>query len=82
MMLVEGKFEKGSGMPNCHTHEHEQITYVTKGSVEFVCDGETKILNEGDSIYVAPNLEHTVSKAFEDSIVLDIFAPQREDFLK
>lgn len=37
-------------------------------------------LHKGDSYYVAPNELHGAT-ALEDAVILDIFTPQREDFL-
>ena len=43
-------------------------------------DGKKQILNAGDSYYVKPDTRHGV-KALEDAAILDVFTPQREDFL-
>jgi len=39
-----------------------------------------KILSCGDSFFAGENVEHGV-RALEDSVILDVFTPQREDFL-
>lgn len=80
MMAVEVTFKKG-GVGTVHAHPHEQISYILKGSFEFELEGKKYILKEGDSYYVAPNLMHG-AVALEDSMILDLFTPQREDFLK
>lgn len=80
MMSVEVHFEKGA-IGAVHTHPHEQISYVLSGSFEFELEGKKTILHGGDTYYVEPNVPHGVV-ALEDSIILDIFTPQREDFLK
>ena len=81
MMAAQVNFEKGDvGAP--HSHPHEQIGYVVKGSIEYHEDGlENIILNAGDSYYVAPNVIHGVI-ALEPTILLDVFTPKRDDFLK
>ena len=66
---------------NFHKHEHLQITYIAKGSFEFTIGGETKIVNQGDSVYMPSNVEHGVT-ALEDGILVDVFNPMRQDFLK
>ena len=38
-----------------------------------------KRLSAGDTYYVCPDVKHGVV-ALEESIILDIFTPQREDF--
>jgi quercetin dioxygenase-like cupin family protein len=80
LMAVEVYFEKGAiGAP--HAHPHEQIGYVVKGSFEATLGDETSTIHAGDTYYVPPKLVHGVI-ALEEGILLDIFTPQREDFLK
>ena len=80
MMAVEVHFEMG-GIGKTHSHEdHEQICYILKGKFEVEVGGDTKILKAGDSFYAGKNVEHGV-KALADSVLLDVFTPQREDFL-
>ncbi|MGE5605631.1 MAG: cupin domain-containing protein [Bacteroidota bacterium] len=80
MMAVEVLFKKGA-VGAVHTHPHEQIGYVLKGSFELQSEGKKEIIKAGDSYYTTPNQPHGVV-ALEDGILLDIFTPQREDFLK
>jgi quercetin dioxygenase-like cupin family protein len=79
MMGVEASFEKGA-VGSVHVHEHEQVSYIVSGSFEYVADGVKYTLKAGDSYYVAPNVPHGAT-ALEDAVILDIFTPQREDFL-
>ena len=74
MMGVEASFEKGA-VGTMHRHPHEQVSYILSGSF-----GKKYILHKGDSYYVAPNENHGAT-ALEDAVILDIFTPQREDFL-
>lgn len=80
LMMCEISFEKGA-RGNTHSHEHLQITYVAKGSLEFTIDGETKVVKQGDSVYMPSNAVHGVV-ALEESILVDVFNPKRADFLK
>lgn len=80
LMSVEVQFQKGA-IGAIHSHPHEQVSYVIKGSFEFELDGQKKVIKTGDSYYVNPGVAHGVV-ALEDSIILDVFTPQREDFLK
>ena len=70
LMMCEIHFEKGS-KGNFHSHKHLQITYVAKGSFEFTIGDETKIVNQGDSVYMAL---HTVLHALrkESSVMYSI----------
>jgi len=79
MMVVEVKFIKGTNA-EVHSHSHEQVGYVLKGSFELEMGGEKEIIHVGDSYYVPPHVLHGVF-ALEDGDLLDIFTPQREDFL-
>ena len=79
VMLVEVYFDKGAiGKP--HKHMHEQINYVKKGSFEVTIDGEKKIVKENDSMFIEPNVLHGCV-ALEEGVLLNIFTPQRDDFL-
>jgi quercetin dioxygenase-like cupin family protein len=79
LMTVKFTFQKGAvGSP--HSHPHEQVGYILKGKFEFEMDGKQQILNAGDSYYVKPDTKHGVI-ALEDGAILDVFTPQREDFL-
>jgi len=79
MMLVENEFMTGDTAPE-HEHYHAQITYVISGALEFTVDGETQILRQGDSVFIKPHAVHS-AEAVEDSLIVDMFAPMREDFL-
>ena len=79
MMLVEVTFKKGA-TGALHSHVHEQVSYVHKGSFEFEIEGEKQIVKEGDTIYIPMYVMHGVT-ALEDSVIVDVFTPQREDFL-
>jgi quercetin dioxygenase-like cupin family protein len=80
LMAVEVSFQKGSvGAP--HSHPHQQIGYIVKGSFELEMEGKRTIIKAGDSYYAQPNVVHGVV-ALEDGVILDVFTPQREDFLK
>lgn len=80
LMTVELHFEKGAvGAP--HAHPHEQIGYIISGKLEYTEEGKRVVLKTGDTYYVAPNVVHGVV-ALEETMLLDIFTPEREDFLK
>lgn len=80
LMMCEITFKKGA-KGNFHSHPHLQITYIAEGSFSFTIDGETKTVKKGDSVYMPANAEHGVT-ALEDGILVDVFNPMREDFLK
>ncbi|MCX7658219.1 MAG: cupin domain-containing protein [Oscillospiraceae bacterium] len=80
LMMCEVSFQTGA-KGNAHSHEHLQITYVAKGKFEFTVGDETKTVSAGDSIYIPSNvMHHTV--CLEAGMLVDIFNPKRDDFLK
>ncbi|MBD8025482.1 cupin domain-containing protein [Ureibacillus sp. Re31] len=81
LMMTEVTFEKDA-VGSIHSHLHEQVSYVTQGSFEFNLDGYVQIVRQGDSIYIPSGTRHGVKALEEDSIILDVFTPQREDFIK
>ncbi|NLM12979.1 MAG: cupin domain-containing protein [Epulopiscium sp.] len=80
LMMCEISFEEGA-KGNIHSHEHLQITYVAEGSFEFTVDGETSVVNKGDSVYIPSNAVHGVT-CLKAGKLVDVFNPKREDFLK
>lgn len=80
LMLVRHRMEKGwSGAR--HSHPHEQLVYVLRGHLRFTGGGKTFEARAGDSFVVPGGVEHQAI-AFEDSEVIDVFAPFREDYAK
>ena len=80
IMLVNVHFDKG-GIGALHEHYHSQVTYVESGQFEVTIGGETKILKGGDSFYVQPHVLHGAI-CLESGILVDVFSPMREDFIK
>lgn len=79
LMMVEVRFDAGCQVP-AHAHRHEQVSYVVSGKIELNLGGETEVLGPGDTFYAAPDVPHGVN-FLENSVVVDTFSPQREDFL-
>ncbi|OGV10608.1 MAG: cupin, partial [Stygiobacter sp. RIFOXYA2_FULL_38_8] len=80
LMLVLVEFKKGS-IGYVHKHYHSQVSYLITGSFEVTIGSEKKIQKAGDVYFLEPNVEHGVV-ALEDSSLIDVFAPHREDFVK
>ena len=80
LMCVENTFEKGA-VGALHHHPHTQITYVVSGAFEFTVDGVTHTVRAGDTILKEDGVEHGCV-CTEAGILLDIFTPMREDFVK
>jgi quercetin dioxygenase-like cupin family protein len=79
IMMVKVKFEKGAvGAP--HQHFHTQTTYCASGKFEFTVDGVKNTVEDGEGVYIAPNLLHGAF-CLEAGVLVDVFSPVREDFL-
>lgn len=80
IMLVKAKFEAGA-VGTLHEHHHTQVTYVDSGVFEMTIGEDKKIIKKGDGYYVPPHIIHGCV-CIEPGILIDVFTPHREDFLK
>ena len=80
LMMVEVYFSAG-GVGALHSHPHEQVTYCLSGVFEFSVAGQVRVVRAGDSLFVPADALHG-TRCLEAGRVLDVFTPQREDFLK
>ena len=79
LMASEMRFSAG-GVGAMHKHPHEQVVYVLEGEADFTLGSETRRIGPGDTVYVEPNLTHGLV-ALTEFRALDVFTPQRQDFL-
>lgn len=77
--FTEMKLKKGTLVP-MHSHHHEQTGYLIKGKLQFNIDGEEITAEPGDCWNIAGNIRHS-AEALEECIILEVFAPVREDYL-
>jgi quercetin dioxygenase-like cupin family protein len=80
MMLVRHTMTKG-WVGTRHSHPHEQMVYIVSGRIRFEHPGGIFEIGPGDCFLVPGDVEHQAS-ALEDSEVLDIFTPMREDYAR
>ena len=78
-MIVWWKVKAGARAAP-HRHRHEQIVWMLKGKMDFRIGSERRSMGAGDVAVIAADTEHEGFFA-EDTEVVDIFAPPREDFL-
>ncbi len=81
LMMMEVHFTKGAEGYQ-HQHPHQQMSYCLRGSFTFKIDNEQTTVTQGQSINIPPNALHGVIALEEDSALLDVFTPIREDLLK
>ncbi|MBB3111485.1 quercetin dioxygenase-like cupin family protein [Paenibacillus phyllosphaerae] len=79
IMMMEVRFEEGAE-GYLHSHPHEQLSYCLEGQFEFVVNGETTILSQGETIFIPSGAEHGC-RALKPSRLLDSFTPLRLDLL-
>jgi quercetin dioxygenase-like cupin family protein len=77
--LSEFSLGKGSVIP-AHKHPHEQTGYVISGRLLFTIADERFDARPGDSWNIPSNVEHDV-EVLEDTVVIEVFSPPREDYL-
>lgn len=79
LMAVYVEFKNGA-IGTLHQHPHLQISYVVSGSFVAHIGSEDRVIKTGDFYYIPANIEHGV-RALEDSVLIDVFTPMREDFV-
>lgn len=79
LMLVRVEFEAGAvGEP--HSHPHLQCASVESGVFDVTIDGRTERLSRGDTFFVPSGAVHG-AVCIEPGVLIDVFAPMREDFV-
>ena len=77
--LTEFFLEKGSTIP-MHSHPNEQTGFLVSGRMDFMIDGVEYAAFPGDGWSIPADIEHGV-EVLEDSVVVEVFCPPREDYL-
>jgi quercetin dioxygenase-like cupin family protein len=78
-LMGQFKLAKGAIIPT-HSHPHEQTGIMISGKLRFVVEGETMDVESGDSWCLLGGVGHS-AEALEDSVVIEVFSPVREDYL-
>ena len=71
---------KGCFVPE-HSHENEQISMLEQGTLRFVVAGQEQVIKSGEVLRIPPHARHS-AEALEDSFVIDLFSPRREDWIR
>ena len=80
MTVARLELQKSAIVPE-HSHVNEQITMVQSGALKFQIEGREQIVRAGEVLTIPPHAPHAV-EALEDSVVVDIFAPRRDDWMR
>jgi quercetin dioxygenase-like cupin family protein len=73
------ELEPNSVVPE-HRHENEQLGIVLSGSLTFRVGDESRALGPGGTWCIPANTPHEVTTGPEGAVVLDVFAPTRDDW--
>jgi quercetin dioxygenase-like cupin family protein len=79
-LLAKFRIAKGAKIPT-HSHPHEQTGYLVSGQLDFVIGDDRFDAGPGDSWNIAGEVPHS-AMALEDSIVIEVFSPLREEYLQ
>jgi quercetin dioxygenase-like cupin family protein len=64
-----------------HSHVNEQVATVERGALRFIIGGQELVVGAGQSVAIPSNVPHSVV-ALEDTVVVDVFSPRRDDWLR
>jgi len=78
-LLCEFRIQKGGRVPE-HSHPHEQTGYLVSGRLKFIVGDETFEADPGDSWCLHGDVVHA-AEVLEDSVMVEVFSPVREDYL-
>ncbi len=82
VMLVRNEIHPKEVMP-LHNHPHEQLFIVVSGECEVFTEGQTQMVKTGGLVWFRANQPHQVTNILDEPlVVIDVFSPIREDFLK
>ncbi len=77
--FVKWTVKKGGVFP-LHHHANEQITWITEGRCEVLSQGKKFVLSAGTVLVIPPDVPHEFH-CTEDTIDIDFFSPQRQDWI-
>jgi quercetin dioxygenase-like cupin family protein len=63
-----------------HSHPHEQLGLILRGSMTLNVDGTDHLLEEMDGYTLPGGVEHEGIAGPDGALVLDVFQPVREDY--
>ncbi len=78
-LLSEFRLEKGRRLP-LHRHLHEQTGYLVSGRIKVIVENETFEAGPGDAWSIPGDVDHG-AETLEDSVVVEVFSPVRQDYL-
>jgi quercetin dioxygenase-like cupin family protein len=78
--IARFELKRGGVVPR-HAHENEQVSLVLSGALLFRIDGREVTIRGGEVMQIPGNVAHEV-EVLEDSLVIDVFSPIRQDWIE
>lgn len=70
-MLQEGKAYEA------HAHgDHEEVYYIISGSGSITIDGKTRLIRDGDAVFIPAGATHSIANRGQDFLVFLAFSAQ------
>ena len=63
-----------------HSHPHDQLGIVLSGEIVMIIEDEERPCHAMDAMHIPSGVVHGAYAGAEGAVVLDVFAPIREDF--
>ena len=80
MTLVFFYLAPGAKIPE-HSHPHEQIGTVLKGSLELSIGADKRIVHPGQAYVIPSEVPHRGKNLEAPSEIIEVFSPPREDLV-
>jgi len=77
-MLCHFEMKKGAKIP-LHNHVHVQNGFCISGKIKFITEKGEFIVKTGDSYVFNSNEKHGAD-VLEDSVVIEVFSPCRDEY--
>lgn len=61
----------------CHWHDEIELAVVLKGSVKYLLNQTSYVVEEGDGLFLGPRVLHSAKQITEGSVVFNILFPSR-----
>lgn len=81
VMLNYVEFATNAEVPT-HSHPHEQLGLMIEGELDLWIGNERRTLRPGDTYVIPGGIPHGARTAQSSALILDVFYPLREDYLK
>ncbi len=78
-LLTRFHLKKGKELPR-HSHLHEQTGFLVSGKIKLFIKEEEFFAEPGDTWSIKGDIPHWV-EILEDSVVIEVFSPLREEYL-